>query len=145
MIYTTEIRDGATGLLVERDVYDTTAGTCTTYGPSGQQVSQRALTTTEAAALAAADTATTSSANQATILQAKTALTANAADKTQDANIITQAASVIASPPTTLAAMTPVIKALAQAVTVLAQNDQNTKAELNTLIRLAVQDFTATT
>lgn len=94
---------------------------------------------------AAAAAASTSSANQAAIIQAlQTALTMNATDKSQDQNIINQAASVILSPPTTLAAMTPVIKALAQAVTVLAQNDQNTKTELNQIIRKALAQFDGT-
>lgn len=124
---------------------DPTPAGYTAWDAAGNVTTTRALTAAEATALASQDTANTAAGNQATIQQQATAALANnATDKTQDQNIISQAAGVIAAPPTTLAAMTPVIKALAQAVNTLAQNDLNTKAELNALIRLALGKFDAT-
>jgi hypothetical protein len=83
-------------------------------------------------------------ANRSTIEQrAQAALTANATDQAQDANIITQAAAVGAGTCTT-AQLSNLVRQLAQAVSMLAQNDTNRCREINGLIRLALQEFDAT-
>lgn len=76
------------GQITSREVYDSTAGTFTVFGPTGAVVSSRALTAAEAskyaaleaAAAAAAATAQTAAANTATIrTRAENALAANTA------------------------------------------------------------------
>lgn len=125
---------------------DSVAGTFTTWDTHGVQTAQRPLTTLEAAQFAALATSITASANQVTIqAQAQAALSANAADLAQDATIITQAATVTGtSGALTLAQLSTIVRQLAQAVAVLAQNDMNTKKELNALIRLALGQFDST-
>jgi hypothetical protein len=144
------LRNAVDGVLREQWTNATQAGDPTPAGytawnADGSIATQRALTQAESDALAAQDTSNTQAANRATVQQqAQTALTNNATDKTQDNAIITQGTPLKTASITTLAQAQAAIQQLAQAVVILAQNDLNTKAELNGLIRLALQKFDAT-
>jgi hypothetical protein len=108
----------------------------TTFDEHGNQISQTTYTWT----------LSPDQANEETIQQqALAALTANAQDVTQDQAIITQAAGITAGSITNLATASAAIAKLAQAAAIQAQNDINTKKELNALIRLVLDQFDATT
>lgn len=74
--------------------------------------------------------------------QARAAFTANLNDIVQDAAVVSGAATITAGPATfTLAQLTSAVKSLAQGVTILANNDVNTKKELQAIIRLIVGKY----
>jgi hypothetical protein len=121
-----------------RELYDGTAATYTAWDVNGNVTTTRALTTGEAAQLAAQDAANTSTANGAN-LQAKltAAITANGNDTTQDVTIQSGAATINGTAtPFTLAQCTNFIKQLATAVSTLAGNDVNSKRELTAIMKL---------
>lgn len=141
----------STGLLVEQWSNGTQSGDPTpvghtTWDAQGLNPVTVALTAAESSDLASADATQTSRINQANIqAAAQNALAAAAQDQTQDQAIITQAAAITAASITNLAAGATAIAKLAQAVSVLAQNDLNRIAVQDGLIRMALQQFNATT
>lgn len=77
--------------------------------------------------------------------KAANALTTNQADLDQDATIRSGAATITATSGTlTAAQLSGYVRQLAQAVSALAQNDTNSKHELNALIRLVIGQLDST-
>lgn len=123
---------------------DPAAAGYTAWDAGGNVTTQRALTSDEAATLAAQDTAVTTTTNAATVDANLTAfITSLQLDVAQDNTIIANANTVIATSGTqSTLQLSNTVRQLAQAVKTLASNDINNKRVLSNLLRKIQGNYT---